>query len=120
MNNPQMYYWTKDNTGREWRVLLVGTYEEYEDGNNIVADLYAAEYWLVTEEKKYPEIHVPEEIRAFVDSLLDSKDTYLDIQRAYEGKCDCDQCECLNVDEYTQENGTCEECFRLCQPMMED
>ena len=29
--------------------------------------------------------------------------------------CNCDECECENQDEYTQENGTCEECFRDCQ-----
>lgn len=29
--------------------------------------------------------------------------------------CDCDQCECKNTDDYTEENGTCEDCFRDCQ-----
>jgi hypothetical protein len=29
--------------------------------------------------------------------------------------CNCDECECENLDEYTEENGTCEECFRDCQ-----
>ena len=79
-----MYYWIKDNLDHEWRVLLVGEYEKYEDGNNIVSELDVAEYWLVTDEKAYPETNVPDEIRAFVDSLLDDKDTYIDIQREYE------------------------------------
>jgi hypothetical protein len=30
--------------------------------------------------------------------------------------CMCDQCECDNDDDYTAENGTCEECFRDCLP----
>lgn len=28
--------------------------------------------------------------------------------------CDCDQCECEVTDDYTRDNGTCEECFRSC------
>jgi len=84
MKKPHMYYWTKDNLDHEWRILLVGEYEKYEDGNNIVSELDVAEYWLVTDEKAYPETHVPDEISAFVDSLLDDKDTYIDIQREYE------------------------------------
>ena len=84
MNKPHMYYWTKDSLDHEWRVLLVGDYETFEDGDAIVSELNATEYWLVTDEKTYPETHVPDEIRAFVDSLLDDKDTYIDIQREYE------------------------------------
>lgn len=79
-----MYYWTKDNLDHEWRILLVGEYEKYEDGNNIVSELDVAEYWLVTDEKAYPETHVPDEISGFVEMLLDDKDTYIDIQREYE------------------------------------
>ena len=30
--------------------------------------------------------------------------------------CNCDQCECPNMDEYTDEGNTCEECFRDCLP----
>jgi len=84
MKKPHMYYWTKDNLDHEWRILLVGEYEKYEDGNNIVSELDVAEYWLVTDEKAYPETHVPDEISGFVEMLLDDKDTYIDIQREYE------------------------------------
>lgn len=28
--------------------------------------------------------------------------------------CDCDQHECQNIDDYTRDNGTCEDCFRDC------
>jgi len=31
--------------------------------------------------------------------------------------CNCDQCECANQDDYTEENGTCEECYTDCQPI---
>jgi hypothetical protein len=31
-------------------------------------------------------------------------------------KCNCDQCECKNQDDYTAENETCEDCFRDCLP----
>ena len=86
MENPHMYYWTKDDRGHEWRILLVGQYENYEDGNNIVSELYAAEYYSLTDEKTYPEEGVPDEISGFADSLLDDKDTYLDIQREYEAE----------------------------------
>jgi hypothetical protein len=81
-DNPHMYYWTKDELDREWRILLVGIYEKYEDGNNIVSELDVAEYWL--EGEIYPPSRVPNEIRAFVEMLLDDKDTYTDIQREYE------------------------------------
>lgn len=84
MNKPHMYYWTKDSLDHEWRILLVGDYETFEDGDAIVSELEVSEYWLVTDEKAYPETHVPDEIRAFADSLLDEKDTYIDIQREYE------------------------------------
>ena len=84
MTNPHMYYWAKDSIGREWRILLVGIYEEYEDGNNIVADLDVDEYYLMTNNEIYPLSRVPEEISGFVEALLDDKDTYLDIQREYE------------------------------------
>lgn len=84
MNNPHMYYWTKDSLDHEWRVLLVGDYESFEDGDAIVSELEVSEYWLMSDEKAYPEEKVPDEIRAFVESLLDNKDTYIDIQREYE------------------------------------
>lgn len=29
--------------------------------------------------------------------------------------CNCDECECKNQDDYTEDNGTCEDCFRDCQ-----
>jgi hypothetical protein len=83
-DNPHMYYWTKDEADREWRILLVGEYESYPDGNNIVADLYVAEYYY--NGKTYSEELVPDEISGFADSLLDDKDTYLDIQREYESE----------------------------------
>jgi hypothetical protein len=28
--------------------------------------------------------------------------------------CSCDQCECDNVDDYTEEGTNCEECYRDC------
>jgi hypothetical protein len=28
--------------------------------------------------------------------------------------CNCDQCECDNVDDYTEEGTNCEECYRDC------
>jgi hypothetical protein len=84
MNNPHMYYWTKDELDREWRILLVGIYEKYEDGNNIVSELDVAEYWL--EGEIYNPADVPDEISGFAESLLDDKDTYLDIQREYEAE----------------------------------
>lgn len=87
MNNPHMYYWIKDDNGREWRLLLVGDYEKYEDGNNIVSELYVAEYWLCEGEGiAIGENAAPIEIRAFGEALLDNKDTYLDIQREYEAE----------------------------------
>jgi hypothetical protein len=82
---PAMYYWTKDDLGHEWRILLQGEYEEYEDGNNIVSELEATEYYLMTDEKAYPATNVPDVIVDFVEMLLDDKDTYVDIQREYEG-----------------------------------
>ena len=33
MKKPSMYYWTTDSFNREWRLLVEGEYEEYEDGN---------------------------------------------------------------------------------------
>jgi hypothetical protein len=84
MNKPHMYYWTEDDLGHQWRILIQGEYESYPDGNNIVADLEAVEYFLMTDEKAYPETNVPDEITGFVESLLDDKDTYLDIQSGYE------------------------------------
>jgi hypothetical protein len=83
---PAMYYWTKDDLGHEWRILLQGEYEEYEDGNNIVTELEATESYLMTDEKAYPATHTPDVIQDFVEALLDDKDTYVDIQRAYEGE----------------------------------
>jgi hypothetical protein len=79
-----MYYWTKDDLDHEWRILIAGEYERYPDGNNIVADLEAVEYYLMTDSKAYPSTHVPDVILEFVEALLDDKDTYLDIQRGYE------------------------------------
>jgi hypothetical protein len=40
----------------------------------------------MTDEKAYPATHVPDVIQDFVETLLDDKDTYVDIQRAYEGE----------------------------------
>jgi len=79
-----MYYWIKDNLDHEWRILLVGIYEEYEDGNNIVSELDVAEYYLMTDNEIYPPSRVPDEIVGFAETLMDDKDTYLDIQREYE------------------------------------
>jgi len=81
-DNPHMYYWTKDELDKEWRILLVGNYEKLEGGTAIVADLDVAEYW--AEGEIYPPSRVPDEISGFVESLLEDKDTYIDIQREYE------------------------------------
>lgn len=35
-------------------------------------------------------------------------------------KCNCDQCKCVNVDSYTKEGGTCEECFQECVETLGD
>lgn len=79
-----MYYWTKDELDREWRVLLVGIYEKFEDGTAIVSELDVVEYYL--EGKIYTPTDVPDEISGFVESLLDDVDTYKDIQREYEAE----------------------------------
>jgi len=81
-DNPHMYYWVKDDQDREWRVLLVGIYEKYEDGTAIVSELDVAEYWL--EGQIFGQASVPMEIHAFVHSLLDDGDTYTDILKEYE------------------------------------
>lgn len=84
MNKPHMYYWVKDELDREWRVLLVGIYEKFEDGTAIVSELDVVEYYL--EGKIYTPTDVPDEISGFVESLLDDVDTYKDIQREYEAE----------------------------------
>lgn len=83
---PHMYYWVKDNLGREWRVLVEGEYESYPDGNNIVSELTAVEYYLnefffagIKREEE-----VPPEILGFIESVLDDHKTYTEIQREYE------------------------------------
>jgi hypothetical protein len=82
MIKPHMYYWTKDELNREWEVLLEGEYEEYPDGNNIVADLDVTHYKL---NKEIVAVDlVPQEVLDFAEMLLDSTDTYTDIQREYE------------------------------------
>ena len=82
MIKPHMYYWTKDELNREWEVLLEGEYEEYPDGNNIVADLDVTHYKL--NKVIVPVGLVPQEVLDFAEMLLDSSDTYTDIQREYE------------------------------------
>jgi len=84
--NPHMYYWTKDELGHEWRILLVGIYEEYEDGNNIVSELDVAEYYLVTDNEIYPPSRVPDEIVGFAEVLMDDPTTYLEIRAGYESE----------------------------------
>ena len=80
---PHMYYWVNDELGREWEVLLEGEYEEYPDGNNIVADLYVVHYKL--NKVEVPDgTRLPQEVVDFAEMLLDSSDTYTDIQREYE------------------------------------
>ncbi len=82
MIKPHMYYWTKDELNREWEVLLEGEYEEYPDGNNIVADLDVTHYKL--NKVIVPVGLVPQEVLDFAEMLLDSSDTYTDIQREWE------------------------------------
>ena len=67
MKKPSMYYWTTDSFNREWRLLVEGEYEAYEDGNNIIADLEVVEYW--SEGDIFKEEDVLYEIVAF-DNLL--------------------------------------------------
>jgi hypothetical protein len=86
-----MYYWTKDEVGTEWEILLVGDYEMFEDGDAIVSELEVKHYAKITIDegikiKTYidnPE-YVPDEIVGFAEVLMDDKDTYLDIQKDYE------------------------------------
>lgn len=48
---------------------------------------------------------------------VDLKEGIADLRGEHVGvECDCDQCECDNEDDYTKDGGTCEECFRNCQP----
>jgi len=82
MIKPHMYYWTKDELNREWEILLEGEYEEYPDGNNIVADLDVTHYKL--NKVIVPVGLVPQEVLDFAEMLLDSTDTYTDIQREWE------------------------------------
>ena len=91
MNKPHMFYWTKDEAGTEWEILLVGDYETFDDGDAIVSDLDVKHYAKTTIDEGItiktiidnPE-YVPDEIVGFADALLDDKDTYLDIQKEYE------------------------------------
>ena len=81
-NKPHMQYWVNDEMGFEWEILLEGVYESYPDGTSIVADLDVAHY---SQTKTIiDEDLVPAEIIAFAESLLDDKDTYLEIQKDYE------------------------------------
>ena len=83
--NPHMYYWVKDDNNREWRLLLVGEYERFEDGTAIVSELEVAEYWLCEGSgMAIGENAAPIEIRAFGESLLEDKDTYTEIKKAFE------------------------------------
>jgi hypothetical protein len=78
-----MYYWVNDELGREWEILLEGEYEEYPDGNNIVADLEVTHYKM--DKVEVPDgTRLPQEVVDFVEMLFDSTDTYTDIQREYE------------------------------------
>lgn len=82
MIKPHMYYWVNDKLGREWEILLEGEYEEYPDGNNIVADLEIVRYRL--DKVVMLDGSIPQEVVDFAEALLDSPDTYTDIQREYE------------------------------------
>ena len=108
MRKPYMYYWTKDDLDHEWRILIAGDYESYPDGDSIVVDLTAVEYYLMTDSKAYPEANVPDEITAFVEALLDDKDTYLEIQKSYED----DYCEdCSHDMDVEEDKGRCQSCL---------
>ena len=91
MNKPHMYYWTKDEVGTEWEILLQGDYETFDDGDAIVSELEVVHYAKrVTDEGitflTYVNnfLYVPEEIVSFAETLMDDKNTYLDIQKEYE------------------------------------
>jgi hypothetical protein len=45
--------------------------------------------------------------------FLDGLDTWTEY---VPNACNCDQCQCDSQDDYTEENGTCEDCFRDCLP----
>ena len=91
MNRPSMCYWVNDETGTEWEILLVGDYETFDDGDAIVSELEVKHYAKIKTDEAItfktiitnPE-YVPDEITGFADSLMDDKDTYIDIQREYE------------------------------------
>ena len=40
---------------------------------------------------------------------VDGSQTYTELS-----PCDCNECECDNTDDYTEDGWTCEECFRDC------
>lgn len=91
MSKPSMCYWVNDETGTEWEVLLEGDYETFDDGDAIVSELYVKHYAKITIDegikvKIYIDnfLYVPEEIVVFAETLMDDKDTYIDIQREYE------------------------------------
>ena len=47
---------------------------------------------------------------------VDLREGIADLRQETPNACNCDECECENQDDYTEENGTCEECFRDCLP----
>jgi hypothetical protein len=47
---------------------------------------------------------------------VDLSEGIADLRQETPNACNCDECECDNQDDYTEENGTCEDCFRDCLP----
>jgi len=108
MSKPYMYFWTKDDLGHEWRVLIAGEYETHADGNNLVTDLAAVQYYLMTDSKAYPEANVPDAVTGFVDALLDDPSTYLYIQKSHED----DYCaDCSHDMDVEEDKGRCQSCL---------
>jgi len=89
---PHMFYWYEDEEGSKWELLLEGEYEKYEDGNNIVSELYVKYYAkkkTSSEIEVYvliPEQEVPDEVLGFAEMLMDDHKTSLEIQREYESE----------------------------------
>jgi len=89
---PHMFYWYEDGEGSKWELLLEGEYEAYEDGNNIVSELYVKYYAKKSTSSEIevyvfiPEQEVPDEVLGFAEMLMDDPNTYLEIRAGYESE----------------------------------
>lgn len=78
-----MYYWVNDSMNREWEILIQGEYEAYPDGESVVTELEVV-YYSLNNDKHSIDL-VPQEIIDFAEMLMESPQTYIDMQRDYEG-----------------------------------